>query len=100
MLRLSQAPTLFIATLWVDALKGQGIDATVLRQYLSSAVGELPPDVCLPEIWIQNPRQEEQAREVLQHMQNMPQQRWLCRCGERVEGGFQQCWNCSTLMPS
>jgi hypothetical protein len=33
-------------------------------------------------------------------LQHMPQQRWFCTCGELVEGGFQQCWNCSALMPT
>jgi hypothetical protein len=32
-------------------------------------------------------------------MQNIPQRRWGCACGELVEGGFEQCWNCGALMP-
>lgn len=96
---VSQAPSVFIATLWVDALKAEGIDASVQRQYLGSVAGELPPDQCLPEVWIRNPNQEQRAREILHHLQHMPQQRWVCTCGELVEGGFQQCWNCAALMP-
>lgn len=42
MLRLTQAPNMAIATLWADALTFEGIDASVQRQYLSSAAGELP----------------------------------------------------------
>ncbi len=99
MQRVAQAPNGFIATLWADALKAEGIEACVQRQYLSSAAGELPPDQCLPEVWIENPRHVERAELVLHHLQHMPQQRWLCRCGELVEGGFQQCWNCAALMP-
>jgi hypothetical protein len=30
----------------------------------------------------------------------MPQQRWSCSCGEIVEGGFQQCWQCGAPMPA
>lgn len=96
---VAQAPSVFIATLWVDALKCEGIDASVQRQYLGSAAGELPPDQCLPEVWVRDARHEQRAREVLHHLQHMPQQRWLCNCGELVEGGFQQCWNCAALMP-
>lgn len=33
------------------------------RDGLRSAAGELPPDQCLPEVWIDDPRQEAQARE-------------------------------------
>ncbi len=97
--RLTQAPNLAIATLWADALSAGGVDASVQRQYLSSAAGELPPDQCLPEVWYQHPEQEAQARELLHHLQHVPQRRWLCVCGELVEGGFEQCWNCSALMP-
>ena len=99
MLRLTQAPNLAIATLWADALMVEGIAASVQRQYLSSVAGELPPDQCLPEVWLQHDNQEPRARELLHHLQHVPQHRWTCVCGELVEGGFEQCWNCAALMP-
>jgi hypothetical protein len=77
----------------------QGISANVQRQYLGSAAGELPPDQCQPEVWIENDDQELQAKHVLHDLWHLPQQRWFCACGELVEGGFQQCWNCGTMMP-
>ena len=97
--RLTQAPNLAIATLWADALAVEGIAASVQRQYLAGVAGELPPDQCLPEVWIHDASQETQARELLHHLQHVPQHRWLCTCGELVEGGFEQCWNCAALMP-
>jgi hypothetical protein len=36
---------------------------------------------------------------LLQDLQDLPQRRWHCRCGEMVEGGFEQCWQCGALMP-
>ncbi|MDD5332645.1 MAG: DUF2007 domain-containing protein [Rhodoferax sp.] len=99
MLRLTQAPNLAIATLWADALAAEGIASSVQRQYLAGVAGELPPDQCLPEVWIAHPAQEPRARELLYHLQHVPQHRWHCRCGELVEGGFEQCWNCGSLMP-
>lgn len=99
MLRLTQAPNLAIATLWADALSVEGISASVQRQFLGSAAGELPPDQCLPEVWIKDDAQLERARTLLHHLQHIPQRRWLCSCGELVEGGFEQCWNCQALMP-
>ena len=99
MLRLTQAPNLAIATLWADALAAEGIATSVQRQYLAGVAGELPPDQCLPEVWITHPAQEPRARELLYHLQHVPQHRWHCRCGELVEGGFEQCWNCGSLMP-
>ncbi len=100
MQRIAQAPNVFIATLWVDALRGEGIEASIQRQYLGSAMGELPPDQCLPEVWVEHANHVERAEQILHHLQHMPQQRWYCSCGELVEGGFQQCWNCSALMPT
>ena len=99
MLRLTQAPNLAIATLWADALATEGIAASVQRQYLGSVAGELPPDQCLPEVWIHHPEQQGRARALLHDLLHVPQRRWLCACGEMVEGGFEQCWNCGALMP-
>lgn len=99
MLKLSQAPNLFLATLWADALKLEGIDASVQRQFLGGVAGELPPDQCLPEVWIHDAAQEARARELLYQLQHVPQRRWHCGCGELVEGGFEQCWACGAWMP-
>lgn len=99
MQRLAQAPNLAIATLWADALAAEGIVASVERQYLAGVAGELPPDQCLPEVWIHHPAQASRARELLHDLQHVPQQRWVCVCGELVEGGFEQCWNCAAWMP-
>ena len=99
MLRLTQAPNLAIATLWADALQFEGIASSVQRQYLGGVAGELPPDQCLPEVWIHEAAQAARARTLLYHLQHVPQQRWQCSCGELVEGGFEQCWNCAALMP-
>ena len=99
MLRLARAPNLAIATVWVDTLREAGIAASLQREYLGGVAGHLPPDQCLPEIWIAHDEQEARARELLHALQNLPQRRWLCACGETVEGGFEQCWACGQWMP-
>jgi len=99
MRRVAQAPNLAIAALWADTLCQAGISATVQRQYLSSVAGELPPDQCLPEIWVTDDTHEPQARSLLRELAHLPQRRWLCACGELVEGGFESCWNCGRAMP-
>ena len=99
MRRLTQAPNIAIAALWVDALRQAGIEASVQRYFLGAAAGELPPDQCLPEIWVTDDRQELAARSLLDDLWHVPQRRWTCLCGELVEGGFEQCWNCGRLMP-
>ena len=100
MLRLTHAPNMAIATLWSDLLCEAGMPASVQRQYLSSVAGELPPSECLPEIWLRYAEHEERARALLHELQHLPQRHWRCqRCGEQIEGGFEQCWNCGALMP-
>ncbi len=99
MLRLIQAPNVALAGLWAEALSHSGIPASVQRQYLGGVAGELPPDQCLPEVWIDDNAQEAEAREFLHHLRFVPQRRWTCVCGELVDGGFEQCWNCQAPMP-
>ena len=99
MLRLTQAPNLAIATLWADALGVEGVVASVQRQYLGGMMGELPPDQCLPEVWITHNEQEPRARSLLYDLQNVPQHRWQGVCGEVVEGGFDPCWHCGIWKP-
>ena len=99
MLKLTQAPNIAIATLWVDALQQAGFSASLQRYFLGGIAGELPPDQCLPEVWLSNDEEKPAAEALLHALQNMPQRRWLCQCGEIVEGGFQYCWHCGAAMP-
>jgi hypothetical protein len=100
MRRLTRAPNIAIAALWVDALLHAGIQASMQRYFLGAAAGELPPDQCLPEVWITDDSQEKEARDLLHALQNVPQRRWVCACGELVEGGFEACWSCGRPMPA
>jgi hypothetical protein len=99
MRRLVQAPNIAIAALWVDILRQAGIEASVQRYFLGAAAGELPPDQCLPEVWLVHDEQETRARELLSDLRALPQRRWVCHCGEQVEGGFESCWRCGRPMP-
>ncbi len=100
MLRIARAPNIAIATLWSEALRQAGFSASVQRYFLGGLAGELPPDLCLPEVWLTHDPEELPARALLHQLQNLPQRRWLCVCGETVEGGFEQCWQCGAAMPS
>jgi hypothetical protein len=97
--RLAQAPNLAIATLWAHALRADGIAVSVQREFLGGAIGQLPPDQCLPEIWVEDDAQFAFAEKALHELQNRPQRSWRCSaCGEWVEGGFEQCWRCGEMM--
>ena len=100
MLRLTPPPNAAIAQVWADVLCEAGYPATVERLHLTSIAGEIPPDQCLPEIWLRYTEHEAAARQLLDDLAHLPQHRWRCpRCGELVEGGFEQCWSCGALMP-
>lgn len=99
MRRVTQAPNVAIAVLWADTLCQAGMAATVQRQHLSSVAGELPPDQCLPEIWIDDDDRLADAKRLLAELEHVPQRRWVCACGEVVEGGFESCWSCGLAMP-
>lgn len=101
MLRLLRAPNITLAQIWVDLLCEAGYPATVERRHLSSLAGELPPDQCQPEIWLRHAEHEPAARRLLDDLAQLPQRHWRCtHCGEDVEGGFEQCWNCGAWMPA
>jgi hypothetical protein len=101
MKRVLQAPNLALATLWADQLLGAGIQASVQRAFAGSIAGELPPDQCLPEVWVADDGQCETARALLGDWQRMPHRRWACPgCREIVDGPFEVCWNCGGDMPA
>ena len=100
MKRLTTAPNLALATLWADLLSHAGLPTTVQRQYASSIAGEVPPDQTLPELWVQDGDQLEQARVLLEELRHPAHRRWVCRgCGELIDGPFEQCWQCGASMP-
>jgi hypothetical protein len=100
MKRLTQAPNLAIATLWADLLNQGGIAVSVQRMYSSGIAGEIPPDQALPEVWVQDDDQLDAARRLLDELRSAPHRHWVCRrCLERIDGPFEQCWNCGAPMP-
>lgn len=100
MRRLTNAPNLALATLWSDMLTHAGIATAVQRAFASSIAGEIPPDQSLPEIWVLDDDRLEAARSLLAELRRPPTRHWWCPgCHERIDGPFEQCWNCGTLMP-
>ena len=101
MRRLTTAPNVAFAPLWADMLTHGGLVARVLRAYASSIAGEVPPDQCLPEVWVMDEARYEAARTLLDQLRRGPTRHWVCpACHERVDGPFEQCWNCGGAMPA
>jgi hypothetical protein len=101
MRRLTHAPNIALASLWVDLLRQAGIEASVQRYFASSIAGDIPPDQAQPEIWVADEDQLERARGLLADMQRPAWRHWACPgCQEIIEGPFEECWRCGTGMPT
>jgi hypothetical protein len=98
MKRLTEAPNLALATLWCDWLNQAGIETIVLGANAASIAGEIPPDQALPQLWVLDDTQRPAARRLLDELLNPPHLHWRCgRCGETVDGPFEQCWQCGAM---
>ena len=74
-------------------LEAAGIRAVVRNEFLSSAMGELPPAECQAEVWVLNDADAQQAERIL--LAGPPSgPDWTCSCGEVLGAQFSQCWRC------
>ena len=78
-------------------LDGQGIPSEVRRESLFGARGEISFVETLPEVWVLNDDQAEEATEVIRGQTTAAdKQSWQCsNCGETVEPQFTACWKCN-----
>lgn len=101
--KLGTWPDPVTADIAAGTLKASGIDCEVRNTLLWSAAGELPPDICAPEIWLTDAR--DTARAPGQFSKKLPENAeapaWVCpNCGETIEAQFGQCWKCATVKPA
>lgn len=79
-----------------NILEDNGINAVVKNYYLTSGMGDIPPYDTIPELWILDEDKEEMAKSLLADVKNPP---WTCKCGEMIDGQFEQCWKCGNNRP-
>ncbi len=83
-----------------NLLENEGIRAVVKNEFLSSAMGDLPPAECQAEVWILHEKDLPVAETILRALvapADLPA--WKCLCGETCEGQFTQCWRCGAERP-
>jgi len=84
-----------------NLLRAEGIRVTVRNEFLSSAMGELPPAECQAEVWVLDETDAAHAERVLREgsapTDGAP---WTCACGETLERQFLQCWRCGSSQGS
>ena len=97
MIRFYIATQRYDAWLVADRLKLAGIRAHVFNQHASSIVGDVPPDVAQPQVWLEREQDSERAAILLQRMDTEAAQagtRCCDACGEESPATFDLCWNC------
>ena len=79
-------------------LEANGIDCHLRNMNLTGGIGELPVNECWPEVWVNDDRDFDVAKNLIETTlsQAKVNQRWRCQCGELIEGQFDICWACGS----
>ena len=98
MRRLYQAGDRIEAQFLSDLLDRHGIGNTILGDYLTGAICELPADI-YPSVWLiddaDEPRAESLLADFLTEQRREIGASWVCHgCGELIDGSFDLCWRC------
>jgi hypothetical protein len=87
----------FDAYLLLHRLQQAGIAAHVFNEHMQSIVGDVPPDVAQPQVWLERARDRPQAEAVLAALQVDRRKTGNVRCkhcGEDNPATFELCWKC------
>jgi hypothetical protein len=77
-----------------NLLETEGIRAVVKNEFLSSAMGDLPPAECQAEVWLLSDHDLQRAQQILFAPKPL-EGGWSCAaCGETAGPQFTQCWRC------
>ena len=97
MLRIYIAHQRYDAWLVADRLNQAGIRAHVFNQHASSIVGDVPPEVAQPQVWIERECDRERAQIVIRDIEAAGLRDGdvgCAKCGEQSPANFDLCWNC------
>ena len=80
--------------LYKNLLEDNGIPTIIKNYYLTSGTGDIPPNECIPELWI---LEDDKLESALQLLTVEKSSSWKCECGENISGQFHQCWKCGKM---
>ncbi len=89
------------AYLLKDVLAGHGIRAHVFNANMSSIVGDVPPEVALPQVWLDDDADRARAEAVLREHyaeRNRPGVVFCRYCREENPATFDLCWSCGAAL--
>ncbi len=98
MKKLTSSESLVTIHHWKNILESEGIACELRNEHLGSVMGEVPFMEVWPQLWIVNDLDFDRAGQLLSAdaIAESPTEAWTCRnCGEKNEGQFAACWNCS-----
>lgn len=101
MIRFYIARARYDAFLVADRLNQAGIRAHVFNQHAQSIVGDVPPDVAQPQVWLERENDLERARILLERMEEEARRGGDVRCAACAEispSNFDLCWNCGRAL--
>jgi hypothetical protein len=101
MIRFYTARHRYDAYLVADRLNQVGIRAHVFNEHASSIVGDVPPDVAQPQVWLERERDRERAEILLRAMEADAARggsRHCGACGEDSPTTFDLCWKCGASL--
>lgn len=82
-------------------LESEGIACVTRNDQIALASGSVPFLDCLPELWVLNDEDWQDAQDLIACLNTAPtkEEPWRCpRCGEENEGQFAACWKCEFLI--
>ena len=88
------------AYLLVDRLAHAGIKAHVFNEHMSSIVGDVPPEVALPQVWLDDDADHVRALNVLREygvLRNRTGTLFCPACREENPATFEICWKCGAM---
>jgi hypothetical protein len=97
LIRIYTAQNIALVAPVKSLLEANGIPCILRNDFLSAGRGEIPPIECWPEVWVANDSDAERALQLVAEATQSPDLTtdWRCtRCGEEVDAGFAECWNC------
>ena len=100
MKRLYSAHTRVDEWLLRDRLLHANIEAHVFNQHMSSIVGDVPPDVAGPQVWVDD-EDYARAKDVLTAFdaeRARAGSRRCSHCGEENPATFELCWKCGASL--
>jgi len=84
-----------------DVLKWSGITAHVFNEHMTSIVGDVPADVALPQVWLDDEADRPRAIIVLRdyHARRSRTGVLFCpECREANPATFEICWACGAAL--